>query len=110
MSRRSSIDKLPPAFRQMIKQRLYQGGFSDYQGLADELNGMGYAVSKSALHRYGKRFESLVGQREAEAVISAAGAIEGKPEGKGKDGDDLNALNGGLNVFKRGLEGGGHDC
>ena len=58
--RRNSIDKLPPFIRRRLQRKLYERGFRDYAGLAAELAAQGHAVSKSALHRYGRKLEEAV--------------------------------------------------
>lgn len=45
------FSKLPEAVQREIKARLQINGFSDFVGLADELRGRGYRISKSGLHR-----------------------------------------------------------
>jgi len=77
MSRKNSIEALQPAVRQMIQRALYARGFQDYAGLAGELVAKGHAVSKSALHRYGRKLEALVKQAELDKLVSADGAGDG---------------------------------
>lgn len=67
--RRNSIDKLPPEVRKAVRQALYARGFRDYAGLAAELAAKGYAVSKSALHRYGRKLEEAVKAAELSALV-----------------------------------------
>ena len=67
--RRNSIDKLPPFIRRWLQRKLYERGFRDYAGLAAELAAKGYAVSKSALHRYGWKLEEAVKAAELSALV-----------------------------------------
>jgi len=54
---RSSVALLPDDVRQELEKRLIQGGFAGYTDLAEWLNGQGFEISRSAVHRYGKQFE-----------------------------------------------------
>lgn len=69
MSRRAAVDRLAPEVRRMIQERLYTRGFSDYQGLVDELRTEGIEVSKSGLHRFGKKLERALKERETEEML-----------------------------------------
>ena len=63
MPARSTISQLPQAVREALDRRLVQGGFANYQALAEWLNeelaahGFEVSVSRSAVHRYGQQFE-----------------------------------------------------
>ena len=67
--RRNSIDCLSPDVRKAVRQALYARGFRDYAGLAAELAAQGNAVSKSALHRYGRKLEEAVKVAELSALV-----------------------------------------
>ena len=67
--RRNSIDCLSPEVRKVVRQALYARGFRDYAGLAEELAAQGYAVSKSALHRYGRKLEEAVKAAELATLV-----------------------------------------
>ena len=67
--RRNSIDKLPPFIRRQLQRKLYERGFRDYAGLAAELAARGHAVSKSALHRYGRKLEEAVKAAELATLV-----------------------------------------
>lgn len=67
--RRNSIDCLSPDVRKAVRQALYARGFRDYAGLAAELAAQGYAVSKSALHRYGRKLEEAVKAAELATLV-----------------------------------------
>jgi hypothetical protein len=51
MSQVRRFNKLPEAVQREIKARLQANGFSDFVALAEELQGRGYRISKSGLHR-----------------------------------------------------------
>ena len=67
--RRNSIDCLSPEVRKAVRKALYARGFRDYAGLAEELAAQGYAVSKSALHRYGRKLEEAVKAAELATLV-----------------------------------------
>lgn len=67
MSRRSAIAKMPIEIRKELNERLLVAGFGEYVALADEFTRRGYAISKSALHRYGQRLGALA--RETEHTV-----------------------------------------
>lgn len=53
MARISTVYTLPPLVRQELTRRLLATGFGNYQNLEAWLAEQGYAISKSALHRFG---------------------------------------------------------
>ena len=67
--RRNSIDCLSPEVRKAVRKALYARGFRDYAGLAAELAAQGNAVSKSALHRYGRKLEEAVKAAELSTLV-----------------------------------------
>ena len=67
--RRNSIDCLSPEVRKAVRQALYARGFRDYAGLAAELAAQGHVVSKSALHRYGRKLEEAVKAAELTTLV-----------------------------------------
>jgi len=73
MARLNSITRLPAGVQEEIDARLIASGFNHYTEFSDELRGRGHAVSKSALHRYGKTLEKRRQMVKAAAEISAAG-------------------------------------
>lgn len=76
---RSSIDLLPQDVRAELEKRLVAGGFADYRGLADWLGEHGFEISKSALHRYGQRFEERLASLQA-ATDAAKRVVEASPD------------------------------
>lgn len=82
MPPRSKVLQLPDEVRQALEQKLIGGGFADYQGLAEWLAEKGYAVSKSALHRFGQDFEERcqllrTATQQARAIVDATPDDEG---------------------------------
>ncbi len=57
MPRRSAVEQLPELLRADLNSRLVKGGFKGYVELAEWLTKQGYQISKSALGRYGQKFE-----------------------------------------------------
>lgn len=82
MPARSKVATLPPEVKAWLDGALAENNFSDYELLADELKVRGYAISKSALHRYGQAFETRLSalkmaSEQARAVVAAAPDEEG---------------------------------
>lgn len=82
MPARSKVATLPPEVKAWLDGALAENSFSDYELLADELKVRGYAISKSALHRYGQAFETRLSalkmaSEQARAVVAAAPDEEG---------------------------------
>ena len=77
MPARSTVSQLPSDLRDELDRRLIAGGFSDYSGLRDWLAGEGWEISRSAVHRHGRRVEERIEQiriatDEAKAIEKAA--------------------------------------
>jgi arginine repressor len=82
MPPRSKVAGLPAEVKTWLDQCLAENNFSDYEALSAELTERGYAISKSALHRYGSDFESRLSalklaSEQAKAVVAAAPDEEG---------------------------------
>ncbi|WP_019672295.1 DUF3486 family protein [Psychrobacter lutiphocae] len=60
MGRETAIDRLAPEHLELLKQRLEDSGFRNYQELTDWLTEMGYEISKSSVHRFGKKHEQKI--------------------------------------------------
>lgn len=91
MPARSKVLQLPAETKADLDARLVQGGFSDYEGLADWLAEQGFEISKSSLGRYGKAFESRLGalrlaSEQAKAIVTEMG------DDAGDMGDALTAV------------------
>lgn len=77
MPPRSKVHALPKAVKQWLDGALVEGNFAGYEGLADELKGRGYDVSKTSIHRYGQAFEERLATlrlvtEQAKAVVEAS--------------------------------------
>jgi hypothetical protein len=82
MPQRSKIITLPDEVLGELNQKLLAGKFCDYSAMAEWLQEKGYAISRSALHRYGQGFEErlaaiTMATEQAKAVAEAAKDDEG---------------------------------
>lgn len=82
MPQRSKIITLPDPVLAELNQKLLAGKFCDYSALAEWLQAQGFAISRSALHRYGQNFEErlaaiTMATEQAKAVAEAAKDDEG---------------------------------
>ena len=82
MARRSSIDGLPEEVRRWLERALADSNFSGYQALEEMLRERGYAISKSAIHRYGQKIE-----RRFAAIKASTEAARMLTEGASDDQD-----------------------
>ena len=85
MPRRAAVDTLPQEVKAWLDRALAESGFADYQLLSDELKARGYEISKSAVHRYGQKFEERLASLKLVTEQSRA-IVEANP-------DDDNAIN-----------------
>lgn len=67
MPKRSAVLGLPEAVREDLNRRLVDGGFCGYESLSDWLQGQGYQISRSAVHRYGAALEAEFSDAMADA-------------------------------------------
>lgn len=78
MGERSKIvTMLPKRLRESLDQKLIDGSFSHYRELEGWLADQGFAISRSAIQRYGSEFEQRVqaialASSQAEAIAKAA--------------------------------------
>ena len=82
MARRSSIDGLPQDVRRWLERALTEANFGGYQALEEMLRERGYAISKSAIHRYGQKIE-----RRFAAIKASTEAARLLTEGASDDQD-----------------------
>ncbi|MFZ5659182.1 MAG: DUF3486 family protein [Pseudomonadota bacterium] len=78
MARRSSIDGLPEEVRRWLERALADANFSGYHALEEMLRDKGYQISKSAIHRYGRkierRFAAIKASTEAARLLTEGAA------------------------------------
>ena len=77
MVARSKVDLLPDDLKKSLNKRLVEAAFADYENLSDWLAEQGYAISKSSIHRYGRRYEQQIERLRvvtdtAERLVAAA--------------------------------------
>jgi hypothetical protein len=82
MPRRSTIDGLPNDVRRWLERALADANFSGYQALEEMMRERGYAISKSAIHRYGQKIE-----RRFAAIKASTEAARLLTEGASDDQD-----------------------
>lgn len=78
MGRRGKIDGLPVDVRRWLERALTESGFAGYEQLETLLSEKGYAISKSAIHRYGqkieRRFAAIKASTEAARLLTEGAA------------------------------------
>ena len=78
MPARGKIEGLPVDVRHWLERALTESGFSGYEALEAMLAERGYAISKSAIHRYGqkieKRFAAIKASTEAARLLTEGAA------------------------------------
>lgn len=82
MPPRSKVATLPANVKDWLDKALAENNFSDYEALSADLAARGFAISKSALHRYGQSFEDRlsalkIASEQAKAIVTAAPDDEG---------------------------------
>lgn len=82
MPQRPAVESLPLEIKAWLDRALVDSNFAGYQGLRDELKARGFDISKSAIHRYGQKFEERlaalkVASEQARAIVDAAPDDEG---------------------------------
>lgn len=82
MPRREAIGTLPDDVRAWLDKSLMQGNFSGYTLLEAELKERGFQISRSAIHRYGQKFE-----RRLAAIKASTEAARMLTEGAADDQD-----------------------
>lgn len=78
MARQSSITGLPEDVREWLNKALTEQNFSGYEALEVMMREKGFAISKSAIHRYGqkieRRFAAIKASTEAARFITEGAA------------------------------------
>ncbi|MBF0340226.1 MAG: DUF3486 family protein [Magnetococcales bacterium] len=82
MPQRSRVLELPKEVKAWLDDALIDGNFSGYQSLEEVLREKGFAISRSALHRYGQEFERRlsalkIASEQARAIADAVPDDEG---------------------------------
>lgn len=88
MTKRGTVNGLPPDVREWLDKALVEGNFSGYRELAAELRERGFTITKSALHRYGQGFEERLGMVKA-ITDQARAFVEASPDDAGVVGEAL---------------------
>lgn len=83
MGKRSTVDTLPPELKAWLDAEMLKRGFGDYRQLAVDLQAKGADVSKSALHRYGSKFELRMAQLKR-STEQATALVDANPDDEGK--------------------------
>ena len=78
MGRQSTITALPEEVRRFLERALTERNFSGYEALEEMMRDKGYAISKSAIHRYGQKIERRMAAikastEAAKLIVEAAG-------------------------------------
>lgn len=94
MARRSKVGGLPPEVLDDLNAQLIERGFSGYEELSAWLKGLGFDISKSALHRHGSALEAEFEEAMADARRTRALARAARESGNGDDGELLEAASG----------------
>lgn len=78
MARQSSITTLPEEVRRWLERALTEQNFSGYEALETMMHEKGFAISKSAIHRYGqkieRRFAAIKASTEAARMLTEGAA------------------------------------
>lgn len=76
MPAQSSVDRLPEAIRDALRQRMVESNFHGYDDLVAWLSDKGYELSRSAVHRDGqkvqRRIEKIRASTQAAQLIADA--------------------------------------
>lgn len=91
MPRRDAVSQLPDEVRKKLDARLVKTGFSDYRGLETWLRGQGFEISRSAMQRYGAKFEDRLGMLKL-ASEQAKAIVEQSPDDEGAVSEALMRL------------------
>lgn len=88
MPQRDAVSLLPEQVREELERRLLSNGFSNYVALSDWLKEQGFEISKSAIGRYGQKFEERVRALQI-ATQQARALAEAAPDDEGALNDSL---------------------
>lgn len=82
MPKRKAVEGLPAEVKSWLDRALLDSNFSGYELLAEALRERGYTIGKSAIHRYGQKFE-----RRLAAIKASTEAARMLTEGAADDQD-----------------------
>lgn len=82
MPKRKAVEGLPNEVKTWLDKALLASNFSGYEMLAEALRERGYTIGKSAIHRYGQKFE-----RRLAAIKASTEAARMIAEGAADDQD-----------------------
>jgi len=88
---RSKIELLPDEVLNELNERLVKGRFAGYDELAKWLKANGFEISRSALHRYGQKFEDKIGALKL-ATDQAKAVVDASPDDEGAMNEALMRL------------------
>ena len=88
MPQRMKVVQLPKAVKAWLDRALADNNFSQYEALARALGKKGFAISKSALHRYGTQFQARVVQLQT-ATEMAKVIVEANPDNDNSQNEAL---------------------
>ena len=88
MGARSAVERLPDDTQKELNRRLIRNAFGDYDGLTAWLAEQGFEISRSAVHRYGQKFEERVRALRI-ATQQAKAIVEEAPDDQGTMSDAL---------------------
>jgi hypothetical protein len=88
MGARSAVERLPDDTQKELNRRLISNAFGDYDGLTAWLAEQGFEISRSAVHRYGQKFEERVRALRI-ATQQAKAIVEEAPDDQGTMSDAL---------------------
>ena len=91
MGERSKVLDLPEATRAELDARLFEGGFSGYVELEAWLQGQGFEIGKSSIHRYGTRLEERMNALKR-ATDQAKALVAASPDDMGDMAEALTRL------------------
>lgn len=83
MSERSKVDGLPSDVRAELERMLIDNAFSEYSALTEWLQDAGFDVSRSAVHRFGKKFEDRLKKMQLSTQM-ALDLVNANPDDQGK--------------------------
>lgn len=69
MGKRSPLVQLPEDISKELDRRIRACGFGEYEKHSEWLKNQGYEISKSAVHRYGKKLEQIAATPDEQELL-----------------------------------------